>query len=107
MTRTPTHREERAFRIHTKNLVKIRFLYGPEWTASVWAGQPRLSRSRATNLPEVSPEAVCQTQRAAKGECEISQEGPASAVWLGPPYSADRQFSVGDNVNLFFESRMR
>jgi hypothetical protein len=38
--------------------------------------------------------------KSGEGEYEISQEGPASAVWPGPPYSADRQFSVGDNGNL-------
>ena len=34
-------------------------------------------------------------------------ESLASEVWLGSPYCADRQLSVGDGVNLFSESWMR
>ena len=42
----------------------------------------------------------CQTQRAGRGDCAFSPTSSASEVWLGSPYSADRQFSMGDNVNL-------
>ena len=64
------------------------------------AGQSSLPSSGATHLPEVSPVAVCQTQRAGTGKHAVSPEGPASKVWLGSTYCADRQLSVGDGVNL-------
>ncbi len=44
--------------------------------------------------------AVCQTQRAGRWEHAFSRASSASEVWLGSTYCADRQFSVGDNVNL-------
>jgi hypothetical protein len=61
----------------------------------------------ATYVPVASPVAVRQTQRAGRGEYAVSPESLASEVWLGSPYCADRQFSVGDGVNLFSESWMR
>jgi group II intron reverse transcriptase/maturase len=64
------------------------------------AGQSSLPSSGATHLPAVSPVAVCQTQRAGTGKHAVSPEGSASKVWPGSTYQPDRQFSVGDSVNL-------
>jgi hypothetical protein len=84
----------------TRGLVKSMGARLPKCSSPSFAQKVEEAVPLAIREAAASPVAVCQTQRAGRGDHAFSPTRSASEVWLGPTYSSDRQLSVDDNVIL-------